>query len=168
RPDGVSRREFIVGAAAATATGAFGENSQVNEATARNSEELLNLSAEEAVAAMTQGEILAERYATALLEQCERGKKLNAFITLDKEKVLHEARAADLRRKSGAKLGALHGLPIPVKDSVNTKDYPTTGGTAALRKFVPKEDAPMVRTLVDAGAIVMGKTNLHELSFGWT
>jgi mandelamide amidase len=62
----------------------------------------------------------------------------------------------------------LHGLPIPVKDSVNTKDYPTTGGTTALRDFSPAEDAPLVQRLKQAGAIVMGKTNIHELSFGWT
>jgi mandelamide amidase len=62
----------------------------------------------------------------------------------------------------------LHGLPIPVKDSVNTKDYPTTGGTSALKDFYPAEDSTLVRKLKDAGAIVLGKTNIHELSFGWT
>jgi mandelamide amidase len=53
------------------------------------------------------------------------------------------------------------------KDSVNTKDLRTTAGTAALREFQPKEDAPIVRALRDAGAIVLGKTNLHELSIGY-
>jgi mandelamide amidase len=62
----------------------------------------------------------------------------------------------------------LHGLPIPGKDSVHTKDYPTTGGTRALRDFYPAEDSVLVRNLKDAGAIVLGKTNIHELSFGWT
>jgi Asp-tRNA(Asn)/Glu-tRNA(Gln) amidotransferase A subunit family amidase len=71
-------------------------------------------------------------------------------------------------RAAGKPLGALHGLPVPIKDSVNTKDLPTTGGTPALRSFQPKEDAPIVRVLADAGAILLGKTNLHELSFGWT
>jgi mandelamide amidase len=65
-------------------------------------------------------------------------------------------------------MGPLHGLPIPVKDSVNTADYPTTGGTPALRNFTPPEDAKLVQMLRDAGAIVLGKTNIHELSFGWT
>jgi Asp-tRNA(Asn)/Glu-tRNA(Gln) amidotransferase A subunit family amidase len=51
---------------------------------------------------------------------------------------------------------------------VNTKDYPTTGGTPALRHFRPAEDAPVVAALKAAGAIVLGKTNLHELSYGWT
>ena len=130
--------------------------------------ELLKLSAVEAVTRLKNGEFTAERYASAILERCQQCKGLNAFITLPQEQVLEAARAADRLRASGAKLGALHGLPIPVKDSVNTKDMPTTGGTPALRNFRPKEDAPLVRALLGAGAIVLGKTNLHELSWGWT
>jgi len=126
------------------------------------------MSAVDAVAAMKSGSLTAERYALALLEQCKRGKALNAFITLDRERVLAAARAADQRRRTGAELGPLHGLPIPIKDSVNTNDLRTTVGTPALRGFEPKEDAPLVRTLRAAGAIVLGKTNLHELSLGWT
>ena len=57
---------------------------------------------------------------------------------------------------------------MPVKDSVNTHDYPTTGGTPGLRNFRPREDAPLVATLRASGAVVLGKTNLHELSYGWT
>jgi mandelamide amidase len=129
---------------------------------------LLELSAVDVVAKLRNGDITAEQYAVAILERCQQGQTLNAFITLPREQVLEAARAADRVRGSGAKLGALHGLPIPVKDSVNTKDMPTTGGTPALRNFRPQEDAPVVRTLRAAGAIVLGKTNLHELSFGWT
>ncbi len=117
---------------------------------------------------MRQGELLAEDYAAALLQRCEAGEYLNAFITLDPPRVHEAAREADRRRASGAELGPLHGLPIPVKDSVNTRDYPTTGGTPALRNFTASEDAKLVQMLVAAGAIVLGKTNIHELSFGWT
>ncbi|MDH4065092.1 MAG: amidase family protein, partial [Acidobacteriota bacterium] len=133
-----------------------------------SAENLVELSAVDAVAALRRGDVSAEAYATALLERCTAAKGLNAFITLDPARVLDAARVADRRRASGATLGPLHGLPIPVKDSVNTKDLPTTGGTPALRAFRPREDAPIVRTLVDAGAIVLGKTNIHELSWGWT
>jgi Asp-tRNA(Asn)/Glu-tRNA(Gln) amidotransferase A subunit family amidase len=169
QPLGVSRRRFILAASAAATAGAVGCGSREPAiAPAMNSAELLELSAVEAVAALSRGDLTAERYASALLAQCERGKPLNAFITLEPARVVEAARAADHLRSSGAKLGPLHGLPIPVKDSVNTKDFPTTGGTPALRNFRPKEDAPIVRALVDAGAIVLGKTNLHELSFGWT
>ncbi len=117
---------------------------------------------------MKSGELSAERYASALLAQCRSGARLNAFITLQPEKVLEAARACDIKRRGGAVLGPLHGLPIPVKDSLNTAEYPTTGGTPALRHFQPAEDAPLVHSLRSAGAIVLGKTNLHELSYGYT
>jgi mandelamide amidase len=129
---------------------------------------MIEMSAGAAVDAMRRGEIGAEAYAQALLARCEAGRGLNAFIALDPDKVLAAARAADVLRKKGGKLGALHGLPIPVKDSVNTVDYPTTAGTPALRGFRPRADAPAVARLKAAGAFVLGKTNLHELSFGWT
>lgn len=129
---------------------------------------LTDLTAIDAIAAMRNGDLSATEYAAALLARCEAQGKLNAFITLDPEKVLEAARAADALRASGADLGPLHGLPVPVKDSVNTKDYPTTGGTPALRNFRPTDDAELVTRLKAAGAIVMGKTNIHELSFGWT
>jgi indoleacetamide hydrolase len=62
----------------------------------------------------------------------------------------------------------MHGLPIPVKDSVNTKTLPTSNGTRAFAEFRPKDDAAVLKLLFAQGAILMGKTNLHELSFGWT
>jgi mandelamide amidase len=117
---------------------------------------------------MTRGEITAERYASALLARCQAARSLNAFITLQPARVLEAARDADKRRQSKARLGALHGLPIPLKDSINTRELPTTGGTRALLTFRPRVDAPLVTRLRDAGAIVLGKTNLHEISMGYT
>jgi len=167
---GLSRREFVALASASVVAAAAGCRSEKSMAERKepSTNELVELSAVDVVAKLRNGEVTAERYATALLERCQQGKALNAFIMLPQERVLEAARAADRLRSSGAKLGALHGLPIPVKDSVNTKEMPTTGGTPALRNFRPKEDAPVVRSLLAAGAIVLGKTNLHELSFGWT
>ena len=117
---------------------------------------------------MSEGSLTAERYAQALLARCHSARALNAFITLEPARVLKDARARDRERLAGQKPGPLFGLPIPVKDSVNTRDYPTTGGTPALRGFRPKEDAPVVSALRASGALVLGKTNLHELSYGWT
>ncbi len=130
--------------------------------------QLLKLSAGEAVARMSRGEVTVERYASALLARCESLRALNCFITLEPAQLLTAARASDFKRRAGAKTGPLFGLPIPIKDSVNTHDYPTTAGTPALRRFRPAQDAPVVMALRDAGALVLGKTNLHELSFGWT
>ena len=163
--DDPSRREFLsvaVASAAGFATGAPLPGAMAPRA------ELWKLSAVDAVAAMKRGEVTAERYASTLLARCKAAEWLNAFITLQPEHVLEAARAADRRRQSGMHLGALYGLPIPVKDSINTKDMPTTGGTRALRSFQPRIDAPLVARLRDAGAIVLGKTNLHEISTGYT
>src|SRR5881396_2228531 len=162
----VSRRNFLTGATVLVATSLIGK--ALDRSTAEASTDLLELSATEAVAMLRRGDVKAEDYAAALLARCDAGKQLNAFISIAPDQVKEAARAADRRRAAGAFLGPLHGLPIPIKDSVNTRDYPTTSGTAALRSFRPKDDAPVVRALRDAGGIVLGKTNLHELSFGWT
>ncbi|HUL00990.1 MAG TPA: amidase family protein, partial [Nitrospirota bacterium] len=82
--------------------------------------------------------------------------------------IMAKARDADKLRAAGGRLGLMHGLPIAVKDSINTKDLSTTAGTHALRNFRPKEDAPVADALFRQGAILLGKTNLHELSYGWT
>jgi len=168
--DSTTRRRFLSGAAAAAAsawaragTGAAGTVPR-----RRSPGELPALTASEAVRLLTRGEISAVGYAQALLDQCEAGRSLNAFITQRPEQVLAAAHECDRRQRTGAPLGPLHGLPIPIKDSVNTRDLPTTAGTPALRHFQPGEDAPLVRALRNAGAIVLGKTNLHELSYGYT
>ena len=162
-----SRREFIAWSVVlASGLGACRRSTQPMETEMTTL--LADLSAMEAVAAMRRGDLSAEEYATALLDRCAQGSRLNAFITLEPERVLEAARAADRSLASGVEPGPLHGLPIPIKDSVNTKDYRTTGGTRALRDFRPAEDAELVRRLTGAGAIVLGKTNIHELSFGWT
>src|SRR5881396_3595541 len=101
---------------------------------------LLRLSAHEAIALMRRGELKAEEYATALLARADALGHLNAFISLFPEQVMEAAQAADRHRAAGGRLGPLHGLPIPIKDSVNTADHPTTSGTAALRDFRPKDD----------------------------
>jgi len=134
----------------------------------KTGDDLCNLGATDAVALMQSGDISAENYALALLSRAQQRSHLNAFISLDPDRVLGAARAADKLRAAGKPLGRLHGLPIPVKDSVLTADYPTTAGTKALGALAPRRDAPLILRLKDQGAIVMGKTNLHELSTGFT
>jgi indoleacetamide hydrolase len=139
-----------------------------NAARPASDRNLLELTATAAVGAMRKGDIKAEAYAHALLDRADELQGLNAFIKLDPAAVLDAARAADKRRSAGEKLGRLHGLPVPIKDSVNTKELPTTNGTRALREFRPMTNAGVLAPLLAEGAIVMGKTNLHELSWGWT
>jgi len=162
-----SRRDFLAGSIA-LASGVAACDKGADERGQRMTGPLTDLTATEAVAAMRAGELSSTEYATALLARCDAAANLNAFIALEPAKVLRAARAADGLRATGAEPGPLHGLPIPVKDSVNTSDYPTTGGTPALKNFRPAEDAELVARLRAAGAIILGKTNIHELSFGWT
>jgi indoleacetamide hydrolase len=117
---------------------------------------------------LRQGDISAETYAADLMDRCERERNLNAFLAVDRALLAAAARAADLARRSGALLGPLHGAPLAIKDNINTRAMPTTAATKALEGFQPRADAAVARRLFDAGALLLGKTNLHELSMGWT
>ncbi|HET7343148.1 MAG TPA: indoleacetamide hydrolase [Methylomirabilota bacterium] len=103
---------------------------------------------------------------TLYLERADTARGLNAFITLDRAGALAAARHADEETAAGRGKGALHGVPLVVKDNIHVAGLPSTAGTPALRDFVPRESAPTVQKLLDAGAIVLGKTNMHELAFG--
>ncbi len=83
-------------------------------------------------------------------------------------KALEQADALDAERRAGRVRGPLHGIPIVVKDNYATADMPTTAGSLALAGFQTGRDAFMVKKLRDAGAVVIGKTNLHELAYGIT
>ena len=130
--------------------------------------ELAALTLADASRALREGEVTAEAYATALLAGHAANRHLNAFISIDPALVLEMARAADLKRATGATLGPLHGVPLAIKDSINTRALPTSAGTRALKGFRPGRDAAVADRLFRAGAILLGKTNLDELSFGWT
>ena len=119
--------------------------------------------ASEALREIGARRISPREYAEALLAQCEAAAGLNAFIHLDPEQVLNAADGA----ASGSR-GRLGGLPVPVKDNFDTADMPTTGGTPGLRDNRPAHNAPVVQRLIDEGAIVMGKLNMHELAYGIT
>ena len=163
----VPRRSFLAGASATLAM-SMAPGALRGGPAHPGEQSLLELSATEAVARMSRGDFTAERYAHALLDRCTAGQGLNAFISFEPERVLEEARQRDRERRAGARPGALFGLPVPIKDCVNTRDYPTTGGTPGLRHFRPSDDAPLIKALRRAGAIVLGKTNMHELGYGWT
>src|SRR6266404_427027 len=128
---------------------------------------LFELGARRAADAVRNGEQTAEALAEALLARCA-ASPLNAFISLAADRLRAAARAADQRRRRGERLGPLHGVPLALKDNIDTADFPTTGGTPALAAHRPKRNAPIVQHLLDAGAIVLGKTNLQELAFGPT
>jgi aspartyl-tRNA(Asn)/glutamyl-tRNA(Gln) amidotransferase subunit A len=94
--------------------------------------------------------------------------ELNAFITLAPERARREARRAEKEIRNGNYRGALHGIPVTLKDLIYTKGIRTTGGSRILSDFTPTEDAAVVERLREAGCVVLGKTNLHEFAFGVT
>lgn len=126
--------------------------------------DMVNLSATEAVRMMKSGAFTPTEYATALLQRAEDAEYLNALIYLDREQVLASAEAATRRLESGKPVGALIGLPLVVKDSIDTDGIPTTGGTPSLLHNVPSQNAPVLQSLLDEGAYVFAKANLAELS----
>jgi mandelamide amidase len=129
---------------------------------------LTGLSTAELLNHIAQGDISAESYAVSALSECRNYTQLNAFISIDEEQVIEAARACDRKRAAGMSLGPLHGLPVAVKDNIYTCNLPTTGGSPAFKDFRPARNASTVQSLLDQGAILLGKTNLHELAFGVT
>ena len=97
----------------------------------------------------------------------EVNPKLNAVVQLAAERAMDEARAADAALARGESLGPLHGVPITIKDSHDTKGIVSTGGTMGRKDFVPEADATAVARMRAAGAIVLGKTNTPELTLSF-
>ncbi|MCR5878882.1 amidase [Phenylobacterium sp. J367] len=123
-------------------------------------------SAAEQQAAMRAGAISAERLTQLSLDRIARidraGPKLNSVLTLNPH-ALADARRLDQERQAGRVRGPLHGVPILLKDNIESQDgTATTAGSLALVGNVPERDAPIVKRLTDAGAVILGKANLSE------
>jgi mandelamide amidase len=122
----------------------------------------------EAASAIHKGDISSEGLCKAVLDRAATCASLNMFTVLDAPLVLEAARSADRERQRGGTLAPLHGVPIALKDNINTAGVTTAAGTPALRDHRPQRDAPVARALFDAGAILFGKVGMHELAFGIT
>jgi aspartyl-tRNA(Asn)/glutamyl-tRNA(Gln) amidotransferase subunit A len=110
-----------------------------------------------------------------LLERIKKlNPHLNAFITVSEELALQQAKHAESElvgqrgHKASRDRGPLHGIPISLKDNIYTAEVRTTAGSRVLRDFVPLHDAPVVSALKIAGAVLLGKTNMHEFAYGAT
>ena len=122
-----------------------------------------------AAEAIRRGDLTAE----ALVEQSLRAidahnAETNAFIRIDAASAREDARARDLELKRGTDRGPLHGIPISLKDLIDAAGTPTTGASKAFLDRVAPRDAEIVTRLRNAGAIFLGKTNLHEVALGTT
>ena len=123
------------------------------------------MSAAQAAAAIQSGEITSEELVKACLEQINAQEdSIGAWVYLDPEYAMQQARDADKHRRSGMAVGPLHGIPVGIKDIFDTKDMPTEDGTLLHAGRTPAYDATAVALLREAGAIIMGKTVTTELA----
>ncbi len=128
--------------------------------------ELNLLSASQAVDGICTGRFSSEELTEACLARIEEtDKTIRAWAYLDPAEALASARAMDLIRKSGRATGPLHGVPIGLKDIIDTVDMPTERGSAIFAGRQPKADACIVERLREAGAVILGKTKTTELAF---
>lgn len=131
--------------------------------------ELTNLTISAAAELLQRGEISPLDLTRAHLERIERFEPiLNAFITITAEQALEQARRAEQEITSGTYRGSLHGIPIALKDLYDTSDALTTGGATIFADRRPAEDAFAVQLLRKAGAVFLGKLNMHEIALGVT
>src|SRR5262249_45004481 len=106
---------------------------------------------------------------TAAISRIDRyNSDLCAFITVTHDAALEQARLADRELASGRDRGPLHGVPIALKDLFLTRGIRTTAGSKIYSNFVPDHDAAVVEKLAAAGAVMLGKLNMHELAYGIT
>lgn len=120
-------------------------------------------------AAMERGETTSQQLVSQYLDRIsafdQHGPQLNAIIYIN-PRAIEEAAALDRERAARGARGPLHGIPIVLKDNYDTYDMPTTASAIALTGFVPSDDGYQVRKLREAGAVFIGKTNMHEFARG--
>jgi len=129
--------------------------------------DLATLTLTEARAMLLAGEITAVRLTEAVLARiASLDGKLNSYITVTGEDALAEAKLLDEEQAAGKLRGPLHGIPVALKDNIDTAGVPTTAASSVYRDRIPEEDAEVTRRLRRAGAIIVGKLNLHEFAAG--
>ena len=127
--------------------------------------EAIYWSASRIAAEIRAGNLTSREIVDACLERIEQvNPKINAVVQLVTERARKEADELDRLAVSGRFMGPLHGVPITIKDSLDSEGIVSTGGTMGRKDFIPRQDAPVVARLRDAGAVLLGKTNTPELT----
>ena len=157
------RYAFLFGAAIVGVAASVGSHPSRAE---RVAIDLDGLTTKQAAADLCSGKITSRALTAAALARAKASQNLNAFITLDEEGAMKAAAAFDAGRSKKSSCKPLGGVPIVIKDNIEVAGLPATAGTPALKGYVPRGDAPVAAKLRAAGAIIIGKTNMHELAFG--
>jgi aspartyl-tRNA(Asn)/glutamyl-tRNA(Gln) amidotransferase subunit A len=170
----LSRREFAklsssaVVAGATLATWPFMAET-FGHAQESGGEALTALSLTEASAKIRDKSVTATQLTNAVLDRIAvYDVKVNSYITVMREEALRQAAQMDEEQKAGKLRGPLHGIPIALKDNIDTAGTRTTAASGVFQTRVPTEDADIVRRLKEAGAVIVGKLNLHEFAMGCT
>ena len=158
----IARRDFLTASATAAAflasRPAFAQTADPTD-----------LSIAEAQRLIRRGDLSPLELVEAYVARIRRlDPQLNAFVTVTEERAVERARALETELAGGRWRGPLHGIPIALKDNIDTAGVRTTAGSAVFADRVPDEDAEVVTRLEAAGAIVLGKLNMHEFAYGGT
>jgi aspartyl-tRNA(Asn)/glutamyl-tRNA(Gln) amidotransferase subunit A len=159
--DGITRRSLLAGIAA----GYFVSNARLHA----QPTDPATLTIDDARRLIAGKKLSPVEITRAYLARIEKlNPRLNAYITVTGDSALKEAQALEDELAKGRIRGPLHGVPIALKDNIDTAGVKTTAASALLADRVPKEDAVVVRKLRDAGAVFLGKLNMHEFAYGGT
>ncbi len=161
------RRHFFKLSAGVYAAAAL--NARIHATQLQQPDDLTTLSLFEASELVRLRKVSPVELTRACLARVDRlNPTLNAFITVTADQALSEAKAAETEIASGRRRGPLHGIPIGLKDLFDTAGVRTTAASAVFANRVPPEDALVVGRLKDAGAVIVGKLNMHEFAYGDT
>ena len=154
-----SRRAFIAGGIGAAAL--------ATRPTLGAPQDLTALTLRQAAQMLRDKTVSPVELTRSCLQRIERyNRAVNAFITITREPALATAREREAETQQGKRRGALHGIPIALKDNIDTAGIRTTGASELFEHRVPAEDAEVARRLKEAGAILLGKLNMHEFAYG--
>jgi aspartyl-tRNA(Asn)/glutamyl-tRNA(Gln) amidotransferase subunit A len=159
----VSRREFVLSGLAAAAGTVLPASAQ------QQTRDLTTLTLKQASELVRRKEVSPVELTEACLARIERhDRAINAFITVTREQARASAREMEAALRRGGRRGPLHGIPIALKDNIDTAGIKTTAASGVFKDRVPTEDADVVTRLKKAGAVLLGKLNLHEFALGGT
>jgi aspartyl-tRNA(Asn)/glutamyl-tRNA(Gln) amidotransferase subunit A len=162
----ISRRRFVTGATAAVALCSL-PITRFGAVWGAETEALTTLTLGEASARIRAGSVTSTQLTRACLDRIAiYNPKLDTFITVMRDKAFAQAAILDAEQKAGKLRGPLHGIPVALKDNIDTAGTRTTAGSGVFEDRIPTEDAPVTARLKAAGAVIIGKTNLHEFAMG--